>query len=104
MTPNSYQQQVLDDLRAFLVRWQACDDVVLAYRAHWDAKGASGMPGYRPLPHGVPQVCAKVPTAGGKTLIGSESTTGADPKGASAKINSNHRTKNHDHESLIHSF
>ena len=42
--------------------------------------------------------------ARGKTLIGSESTTGADPKGASAKINSNHRTKNHDHESLIHSF
>ena len=70
MTPNSYQQQVLDDLRAFLVRWQACDDAVLAYRAHWDAKGASGMPGYRPLPHGAPQVCAKVPTAGGKTLIG----------------------------------
>ena len=70
MQPNKYQNIVLDDLRAFLVRWHTCNDPVLAYRAHWDEKGAAKMPAYRPHLHGVPQVCAKVPTAGGKTLIG----------------------------------
>lgn len=70
MELNAYQGQVLADLRAYLQRWRACDDAVLAYRAHWDAQGALQMPGYRPARHGAPQVCAKVPTAGGKTFIG----------------------------------
>ncbi|MDI1278883.1 DEAD/DEAH box helicase family protein [Methylobacter sp.] len=70
MQPNKYQTVVLDDLRAFLVRWLACKDPVLAYRAHWDEKGAARMPPYQPQPHGAPQICTKVPTAGGKTLIG----------------------------------
>lgn len=70
MQPNKYQNTVLDDLRSFLRRWRLCNDPVLAYRAHWDEKGVARMPPYRPQPHGAPQVCAKVPTAGGKTLIG----------------------------------
>lgn len=70
MQPNKYQNTVLDDLRAFFARWRTCQDPVLAYRAHWDAKGVARMPPYQPQLHGVPQVCAKVPTAGGKTLIG----------------------------------
>lgn len=70
MRPNDYQEKVLTDLRAFLARWRACNDPVLAYRAHWDAKGAARMPAYQPQRHGAPHVCAKVPTAGGKTLIG----------------------------------
>ncbi|MBL8509150.1 MAG: DEAD/DEAH box helicase family protein, partial [Chitinimonas sp.] len=70
MQPNKYQRIVLDDLRLFLARWRNCNDPVLAYRAHWDEKGAARMPAYQAQPHGAPQVCAKVPTAGGKTLIG----------------------------------
>lgn len=70
MQPNKYQKIVLDDLRSYLARWQACKDPVLAYRAHWDAKGAARMVPYQPQPHNAPQICAKVPTAGGKTLIG----------------------------------
>jgi type III restriction enzyme len=70
MQPNKYQTVVLDDLRAFLVRWLACKDPALAYRAHWDEKSVARMPPYKPQSHGAPQVCAKVPTAGGKTLIG----------------------------------
>lgn len=70
MQPNNYQKAVLDDLRTFLALWQMCQDPVLAYRAHWDEKGAARMPPYRSQPHGAPQICAKVPTAGGKTLIG----------------------------------
>lgn len=70
MQLNTYQSQVIEDLELFLRRWTSCDDAPLAYRAHWDAQGATKMPGYKAAPHGAPQVCAKVPTAGGKTFIG----------------------------------
>lgn len=70
MQPNKYQNLVLDDLRSFLARWQSCKDTVLAYRAHWDEKGVAHMSPYQSQPHNAPQICAKVPTAGGKTLIG----------------------------------
>jgi len=70
MELNAYQSQVIADLELYLRRWRACDDAQLAYRAHWDAQGAPKMPGYQAAPHGAPQVCAKVPTAGGKTFIG----------------------------------
>lgn len=70
MQPHAYQQTVLDDLKSFLVRWRTTDDAALAYRVHWDEKGAAKMPAYRRTTHNAPQVCAKVPTAGGKTLIG----------------------------------
>jgi type III restriction enzyme len=70
MQLNSYQSQVIEDLELFLRRWTACDDAQFAYRAHWDARGATKMPGYQNPVHGAPQVCAKVPTAGGKTFIG----------------------------------
>lgn len=70
MQPNNYQNAVLSDLRSFLARWQHCNDTVLAYRAHWDEKGAARMPAYQTAAHGAPQLCAKVPTAGGKTLLG----------------------------------
>jgi len=70
MELNAYQSQVVADLELYLRRWRACDDPQLAYRAHWDAQGAPKMPGYQPALHGAPQVCAKVPTAGGKTFIG----------------------------------
>ncbi len=70
MELNAYQSQVITDLETYLRRWRACDDAQLAYRAHWDAQGALNMPGYRAASHAAPQVCAKVPTAGGKTFIG----------------------------------
>ncbi|MBI3903879.1 MAG: DEAD/DEAH box helicase family protein [Nitrosomonadales bacterium] len=70
MQPNKYQKIVLEDLRSYLARWQACKDPAFAYRVHWDEKGAARMPPYQPHPHNAPQICAKVPTAGGKTLIG----------------------------------
>lgn len=74
MELNRYQGQVIRDLELFIKRWRACDDAALAYRAHWDAEGALKMPGYTVAQHGAPQVCAKVPTAGGKTLIGLHAT------------------------------
>lgn len=70
MQPNTYQKIVLDDFRSFLARWQANNDPALAYRLHWDEKGVARMSPYQSQPHNAPQICAKVPTAGGKTLIG----------------------------------
>lgn len=70
MELNAYQSQVIADLETYLRRWRACDDPQLAYRVHWDDQGALKMPGYRAATHNAPQVCAKVPTAGGKTFIG----------------------------------
>ena len=70
MQPNLYQNLVLDDLRSFLVRWQSCQDPALAYQSHWKEKGVAHMSPYQTQLHDVPQVCTKVPTAGGKTLIG----------------------------------
>lgn len=70
MELNKYQSEVVADLELYLRRWRACNDAQLAYRAHWDAQSAPKMPGYQTAPHGAPQVCAKVPTAGGKTFIG----------------------------------
>lgn len=70
MQPNHYQKIVLDDLRSFLVRWKACQDPAQAYHEHWENKGAARMGTYQPQLHNAPQVCTKVPTAGGKTLIG----------------------------------
>lgn len=70
MELNAYQSQVIADLETYLRRWRACDDPHLAYRVHWDDQGAVKMPGYHKALHNAPQVCAKVPTAGGKTFIG----------------------------------
>jgi type III restriction enzyme len=70
MELNHYQTDVIADLRGFLAKWQAAGDAGLAYRAHWDSKGVAKMRGYQNAAHGAPQICAKVPTAGGKTFIG----------------------------------
>ncbi|AZN37490.1 DEAD/DEAH box helicase [Iodobacter ciconiae] len=70
MELNLYQADVIADLRGYLAKWQMAGDAVLAYRAHWESKGVLQMPGFQTAAHGAPQICAKVPTAGGKTLIG----------------------------------
>jgi len=70
MQPKKYQQDVLGDLRSFLTRWRLCNDPARAYLEHWRDKGAARIAPYQPQAHGAPQICAKVPTAGGKTLIG----------------------------------
>ena len=40
-----------------------------AFRAFWAERGVTGMESYKNNVKGVPHVCAKVPTAGGKTFI-----------------------------------
>ncbi len=64
-----YQQSVLADLRAFLDCLADNRPIRTAFRLHWQAKEAAGMPAYRDTLPGAPQVCLKVPTGGGKTYL-----------------------------------
>ena len=75
MEPNVYQKKVLDRLRDFL-RLLDEHSPADAYRALWESRdvninpiGSSGMPPYRDTIRGVPHVCFKVPTGGGKTFL-----------------------------------
>lgn len=75
MEPNSYQKKVLSRLRDFL-RLLETHSPADAYRALWESRdvninqiGGDGMPPYRDTIQGVPHVCFKVPTGGGKTFL-----------------------------------
>lgn len=76
MELKSYQQQVLDDLSAYLERVQQEKDYEKAYNNYWterlgpyNALDGTGMPPYRNHVEQAVNVCLKVPTAGGKTYI-----------------------------------
>lgn len=73
-----YQQDVLNDLNAYLSRIAEQNDYARAFNLHWEAKlgpynplDGKGMEPYRDDIPGAPHVCIKVPTAGGKTFIAS---------------------------------
>ena len=75
MEPNGYQKKVLGRLRDFL-RLLEPHTPAGAYRALWESRdvninpiGGDGMPPYRDTIQGVPHVCFKVPTGGGKTFL-----------------------------------
>lgn len=77
MNPNSYQRTVLKDLCDYMDCVNACPDLFKAWKAYWTAKdiavglgeGKKSVPGYRNTIVGVPHVCMKVPTGGGKTFM-----------------------------------
>ena len=69
MELKKYQKQVIEDLTAFLGYLERGDSIRDAFRAYWDERGATGMENYKNNVPGVPHVCMKVPTAGGKTFI-----------------------------------
>lgn len=66
------QLQVIKDLDRFLELLIEKQNISKAYNALWNEKGINvgidGMPPYNPELAGVPQVCFKVPTGGGKTF------------------------------------
>lgn len=64
-----YQQHVIDDLGNFLTALEDTPHLAKAFKSFWDGKGATGMDAYKNNVPGVPHVCIKVPTAGGKTFI-----------------------------------
>lgn len=69
MELKAYQQRVIDDLTSFLGYLEQGDSIRDAFRSYWDDRGATRMEGYKNNVPGVPHVCVKVPTAGGKTFL-----------------------------------
>jgi type III restriction enzyme len=69
MELKAYQQRVIDDLNSFLAYLDRGDSIRDAFRSYWDDRGATRMEGYKNNVPGVPHVCVKVPTAGGKTFL-----------------------------------
>ena len=77
MELKKYQLQVIKDLDRFLELLIEKQNISKAYNALWNEKGINvgidGMPPYNPELAGVPQVCFKVPTGGGKTFLAANS-------------------------------
>lgn len=80
MELKDYQSRVLADLAGYLEVLDATPDLALAFKHYWAGKGVrvagdgasgqrAGMAPYKNNVSGVPHICAKVPTAGGKTFI-----------------------------------
>ena len=77
MELKSYQKEVIADLARYLELVVELQSPAKAYQALWNEKnvlvGFGGMPNYVNVLPGVPHVCAKVPTGGGKTYIAASS-------------------------------
>lgn len=69
MELKEYQQQVLQDLESFLEFVNEKASLTQAYAAFWATKDVPAKPPYQNLLPGVPNVCFKVPTGGGKTFM-----------------------------------
>lgn len=64
---------VIQDLSRYLELLLEKQSAGVAYTALWNEKnvmvGLNGMPNYNDVLNGVPNVCFKVPTGGGKTFL-----------------------------------
>lgn len=74
MELKQYQQQVLQDLKEYLAYLNQYHNYVKAYQLLWERKGVTvggkgKMRPYKNVLPGVPHICFKVPTGGGKTLL-----------------------------------
>lgn len=74
MVLKQYQKRVIADLTSYLSFLTETDSLSEAYRDYWASKqvpvGSEGLPSYQNIIESVPHVCYKVPTGGGKTLLG----------------------------------
>lgn len=73
MELKSYQKQVMRDLSLYMSCVNRCTNLYSAWREYWFSKdvavGAGGVPSYNNAIDGVPHICMKVPTGGGKTFM-----------------------------------
>ena len=74
-----YQQDVLNDLTMYMGDLEATQSLPSAWSSFWTRQdihvGMNGVPPYNNTVPGVPYVCMKVPTGGGKTYIACSSLT-----------------------------
>ena len=84
MELKTYQRDVLDDIEAYLVALDKSNGINAAWREYWAERGMGGggrgatalplgIPSYKDDLGGVPNVCIKVPTGGGKTFLAASS-------------------------------
>lgn len=74
MELKDYQARVLADLAGYLDVLDGTPNLAQAFQDYWAGKGVrvggdDGIEPYKNTVPGVPHICAKVPTAGGKTFI-----------------------------------
>ena len=72
MELKTYQKKVMDNLSLFLQKINEENDIVKAWEKYWleqDIKVGDKVSYYQHEIKGVPQVCLKVPTGGGKTFL-----------------------------------
>ena len=74
MELKNYQKTVINDLARYIELLRQTEDMNEAYSAFWRERGVElgrpgKMPEYQNIIAGVPDVCLKVPTGGGKTFI-----------------------------------
>lgn len=73
MELKTYQKQVMRDLSAYMNAVNSNKTLSSAWFAYWNNKdiavGVGGVPRYNNAIDGVPHICMKVPTGGGKTFM-----------------------------------
>lgn len=73
MELKKYQKQVIADLKDYLVELNEQASLTEAFSSYWESRqipvGRDGIAGYQNIADGVPHVCYKVPTGGGKTYL-----------------------------------
>lgn len=73
MELKTYQKQVMRDLSAYMSSVNRNANLYSAWREYWFSKdvavGFGGVPSYNNAIDGVPHICMKVPTGGGKTFM-----------------------------------
>ena len=73
MILKDYQQTALNDLEDFLQVLDAEKSLPTAYKIFWENRDVPAKPPYQNNISGVPQICFKVPTGGGKTFMAAAS-------------------------------
>jgi type III restriction enzyme len=73
MELNNYQLAVMKNLTSYMDCLDTSQNIISAWREYWDRQdikvGIGGVPSYNDTISGVPHICMKVPTGGGKTFM-----------------------------------
>lgn len=72
-----YQKKVINDLELFMGKLNQGMPINVAYTSFWNEQnvivGYGGIPKYNDRIKGVPHICVKIPTGGGKTFVAASS-------------------------------
>lgn len=69
MEMKSYQRRAIDDLFRYMELLNETKDYIAAFTLFWQEKSAPALGHYQDILPGVPNLCFKVPTGGGKTFL-----------------------------------